>query len=83
MYKSGCLYSGICVAQSALSSVVMIKSYDKLSNYPLITRFVKGIFNRHSPLPKYANIWDINALLIPYDNMPKNSELNFKCLCKK
>ena len=40
MHKSRCLYSGICVAQSALSSVVMIKKYDKLSSYPLVTRFV-------------------------------------------
>ena len=43
MYKNGCLYSGICTAQSALSSVCMIEGYDKLSSHPLITRFVKGI----------------------------------------
>ena len=56
MYKNGCLYSDICAARNALSSVAMIEGYDKLSSHPLITRFVKGIFNKHTPLPKYANI---------------------------
>ena len=42
MYKNGCLYSGIFVVQSALSSVVMIKGYEKLPSYTLITIFVKG-----------------------------------------
>ena len=56
MNKNGCLYSGICVARSSLSSFVMIEDYDKLSSHPLITKFVKGIFNRHPPLPKYATI---------------------------
>ena len=83
MYKNGCLYSSICAAQSALSSVVVIKSYNKLLSHPLITRFVKGIFDRHPPLPRYANIWDIYTLLTYYDNMPPNTELDFKCLCKK
>ena len=61
----------------------MIEGYDKLSSHPLIPKSVKGIFNRHPPLPQYANIWDINILLTDYDNMPPNSELDLKCLCKK
>ena len=61
----------------------MIEGYDKLSSHPLTPKSVKGIFNRHPPLPQYANIWDINILLTDYDNMPPNSELDLKCLCKK
>ena len=83
MYKNGCLYSGICAARSALSSVVQVEGCEKLSSHPLITRFVKGIFNRHPPLPKYSSIWDINTLLTYYENMPHNNELDFKFLCKK
>ena len=31
MYINGCLYSGLCAARSALSSIVTIKGYTKLS----------------------------------------------------
>ena len=34
----------------------MIEGYDKLSSHPLTPRSVKGIFNRHPPLPQYANM---------------------------
>ena len=64
--KNGCLYNGICASifmslmiLCSLSSVFMIEGYDKLLSYPLVTEFVKGIFNRHPAIPKYANIWDI------------------------
>ena len=29
----------------------------------MITRFLKGIYNRHPPLPKYVGIWDLNIVL--------------------
>ena len=55
-----------------------------MSNYPFISRYVKGIYNKHPPLPKYdVNIWDMNKLLTYYDNMGPNSELTFKQLRKK
>ena len=64
--KNGCLYNGICASifmslmiLCSLSSVFMIEGSDKLLSYPLVTEFVKGIFNRHPAIPKYANIWDI------------------------
>ena len=53
-----------------------------MSNHPLISRYMKGIYNKHPPLPKYVNIWDMNTLLIYYDKGP-NSELTFKQLCPK
>ena len=83
VYKNGCLYSGICTARSALSSVIMIEVYDKLSSHLLVTKFVEGIFNKHPTHPKYDNVWDITILLTDYDNIPPNSELDFKYLCKK
>ena len=56
MYAKGCLYSRLCVARSALSSVVCIKGFSKLSDHPIILRYLKGILNRHPPLPKYTKI---------------------------
>ena len=83
MYKRGCRYSGICTARSALFSTVTITGYERMSNHPLISRYVKGIYNKHPPLPKYVNIWKMNKLLTYYDNMGPNSELTFKQLCRK
>ena len=83
MYKQGWRYSGICAARSALSSAVTIPGYERMSNNPLISRYIKGFYNKHPPLPKYVNIWDMNKLLIYYKNMGPSSELTFKQLCRK
>ena len=43
MYTNAKLYGGFCVAHSALSSVIKIKSYAKLSQHPFISRYLKDI----------------------------------------
>ena len=83
MYTKGCLYSGLYGAKSALSSVLCIKGFSKLSDHAMISRYLKGIFNRHPPLPKYKQIWDINQVLDYYTNLPDNEELEFKYIVKK
>ena len=59
MYCRVCLYSGLCTARSALSSSITTKRYLKLSDHPLISKYLKGIYNTHPPLPKYVDIWDL------------------------
>ena len=54
-----------------------------MSNHPLISRYVKDIYNKHPPLPKYINIWDMSKLLTYYNNMGPHSELTFNQLCRK
>ena len=83
MYLNGCLYSGSCAARSALPCVVTIRGYLKLSENPLVSRYLKGICNRQPPLPKYVHIWDISLLLRYCDNMDSNDSLQFKALVKK
>ena len=53
MYLGGCLCGGLWAARSALSSVVTITGYLILSEHPLVSRYLRGIYNRHPPLPKY------------------------------
>ena len=62
MYLNGCFYSGLCAACSALSSVVTINGFIKLSDHPLISWYLKGIYNRHPVLPKYSNTWNMSLL---------------------
>ena len=59
IYGGESLYSSICAARNALSSVVSITGYERLSHHPLVSRFFEGIFNsfsRNPLLPKYFNI---------------------------
>ena len=83
LYKNGCYYSGLFSARSALSTIVHIEGCSKLSDHPLISKFMKGIYNQHPTLPRYVNIWDINALLAYFESLPTNSELTLKCLTEK
>ena len=69
-----------CAARDALFSAVTIPGYERMSNHPLISRYVKGIYNKYPQLPKYVNIWDMNKLLTYYDNMGPNSKLTFKVM---
>ena len=75
--------SGLCAARSALSSIVTIKGYKKLSEHPFISRYLKSIYNRHPSLPKYTNIWDISLGLDYYNIIQTNDKLQFKGLAKK
>ena len=72
MYLNGCLYGGLCAARSALSSVITIRGFLKLSEHPMVSRYLKGIYNR-----------DISLLLRYYDNMGSDDNLQFKALVKK
>ncbi len=83
LYKGGCLYSGLCAARSALAAVVTIPGYASISEHPMIARFLKGIFNRHPPLPKYFNILDLNEVLHFYNSLPENNLLSLKDITQK
>ena len=83
MCINGCLYSGLCAARSALSSIVMIKGYAKLSEHPFISLYLKGIYNRCPPLPKYTSIWDISLVSDYYNSIETNDKLQFKDVVKK
>ena len=83
MYRNGCSYSGLCAARNALSSSIIIKGYLKLSDHPLVSRYLKDIYNRHPPLPNYVDIWDLTLFLKYYEQKQNNNCLEFKDLVKK
>ena len=45
LYKNGCYYSGLSSARSALSTIVHTEGYSRLSDHPLISKFMEGIYN--------------------------------------
>ena len=75
MHINVCLYSGLCAARSALSSIVTIKDYTKLSENTFIPCYLKGIYNRHPSLPKYTSIWYMSLVLDCYNSIETNDKL--------
>ncbi|XP_057290276.1 uncharacterized protein LOC130612963 [Hydractinia symbiolongicarpus] len=78
LFKGGSGYSVLCTTRSAIASVVSISGYSSLLEHPLISRFIKGVFNIKPSTPKYSLIWDTNVLLTYLKSLSPNKDLSFK-----
>lgn len=56
-------YSAINTARSALSTFVVLPEGHSVGNHPLISRFLRGVFQLKPPLPRYNKIWDVRLVL--------------------
>ena len=83
LYNSGCQYSALCTARSALASVVTIQGFPSLSDHPMIHRYLKGMYNRNPPMPKYIQVRDLNVILNFLNKAPPYNALSFKQLTLK
>ena len=63
LYKSGVGYSAMNTARSALSNLITLENGMKFGEHPLVTRYMKGIFEIRPALPKYSEIWDVTVVL--------------------
>ena len=63
LFATGVGYSCINTAHSALSSIIVLPGSVHFGSHPLITRFVKGVFETRPSLPRYKEIWDVNSVL--------------------
>lgn len=83
LYSKGNGYSSICSARSALSSIIALPNYKSLADHPLIKRFVKGVFNKRPPKPRYTFTWDVNVVLEHIKMLGLNKLLTLKQLTQK
>ena len=56
-------YSVINTARSALSSILTLQDHRTFWEHPLVTRFLKGIFELKPSLPRYSFVWDVGVVL--------------------
>ena len=63
LYDNNCGYSALNSARSALSALISFPGDLSIGNHPLITRFLKGVFQIRPALPRYSSIWDVNVVL--------------------
>ena len=84
LVESGLSYSAVNTARSAISAVFLSKGdREKIGSNPIISRFMKGVFELRTPLPRHKEIWDVNILLKHISDMPENHKLDLKSLTKK
>ena len=62
LYKRNLGYSAINVARSALSTFVIVDN-QAVGKHPLVTRYLKGVFNSKPALPKYSFTWDAGKVI--------------------
>ena len=79
LYHQGIGYSAINTARSAISAITL----NTLGSHPCIVRFMKGIFELRTPLPKYTHTWDVAVLLEHLRKLKTNASLSLKELSKK
>ena len=63
LFKTGVGYSTINTAKSALAAVVVLPGGMSLGKHPVVTRFMKGVFEQRPSLPRYCATWDASLVL--------------------
>ena len=82
LFSAGIGYSGINTAKSAISSIVNVISNKDIGNHVLVTRFMKGIFNKKPSLPRYNVTWNV-ALVLKHLSSVDNNSCSLRNLSKK
>ena len=72
LFKSGVGYSVMNTARSSLSTFINIDGLP-VSQYQVITRFMKGILNIKPALPKYKFTWDVGIVITYISKIDTNS----------
>ena len=79
----GLSYSAINTARSALSTIISVPDCHTFGSHPLVTRFMKGVYEKLKPQPKYTQIWDVSLVLKYLATLKLNSLLSLKNLTLK
>ena len=83
LYEDGLGYSAINTARSALSSVLAFPGNVTFGNHPLVSRFLKGVFELKPSLPRYHRIWDVSVVLRHLKTLEPVYALDLKALTLK
>ena len=82
-FEEGLGYSSACAARSALNPLVSIEGGGDLTNHPLVSRFVKGVFHLRPPLPRYSEVWDVGMVITYVRGLGRNECMSLRDLTLK
>ena len=83
LFEANCGYSALNTARSALSTFIVLPRNISAGNHPLVTRFMKGVFQSRPTFPKYTEIWDVNIVLSYLKTLSPIAKLSLKDLTFK
>ena len=83
MYENKYEYRTINVHRSAISSVLPPLDGAPIGQNFLVSKLMKGIYNKIPPQPRYQNIWDLDKVLSFIDTLDTDDNLSLKLLSKK
>ena len=83
MYQEDKAYSTINTARSALSALGIKIDGTPVGAHPLITRLMRGIFNKRPTRAKYTSVWDVNQVLQHLKNTQDVKDISLKELTLK
>ncbi|XP_035659716.1 uncharacterized protein LOC118404611 isoform X2 [Branchiostoma floridae] len=63
LFDKGLQYRTINVYRSAISSTHLNVEGRPIGAHPLVSRFMKGVFELRPPVPKHVFIWDVSVVL--------------------
>ncbi|XP_071504200.1 uncharacterized protein [Diadema antillarum] len=76
-------YRTINSYRSALSSVLPSIDGFPVGKHPLVSRVLKGIFNKEPPKPRYNTTWEVSQVLDYLCSLDNNARLNLLLLSEK
>ena len=82
-FRSGKQYRTINTIRSAISMTHSEIDGTRVGQHPLVSRFLKGVFNSRPPTPRYSATWDVDVVLTYLRGLPANPELSFQNLSHK
>ncbi len=83
LYQKGLSHSAINTARSALSSVIQPTNSVSFGSHPLVTRYLKGVFNTRPSFPRYKQVWDVTIVLKFLKSLDPLDSLSLKDLTLK
>jgi hypothetical protein len=83
LFDKGLGYNSINCARAALSSLGIRLANFSAGNHPLVSRFLRGVYNIRPVKPRYSEIWDVNYVLVYLRTLSPVKELSLKDLTLK
>ena len=82
-FQAGKQYRTINSLRSAISMTHVEVDGVRIGQHPLVSRFVKAVFNSRPPALRYSFTWDVDIVLCFLQEGPDNDKLSFQALTHK
>ena len=82
-FHKGHQYRSLNIYRSAISFIHPRIDGFEIGKHPMVTRLMKGVFNKRPPLPKYTTTWSVGNVLRYLRSLGCSSDLSLKDLSYK